>query len=137
MAPTLSVDHGGLSLTPANLEATIRWYTSKLDFVVERRFETHGISFPFIANQEIRVELVGAASHACSAPVSDIALREQAPRMPFLAHRSCSHADRGASTVSHHVDEVESGLLMSILDARAPTASRARPGPNSHERAAV
>jgi catechol 2,3-dioxygenase-like lactoylglutathione lyase family enzyme len=81
VAPTLSLEHVGLSLTPANLEATIRWYTSKLDFVVERRFETHGISFPFIAHQEIRIELVGAASHACSAPVSDIARSHDSERL--------------------------------------------------------
>jgi hypothetical protein len=53
-----------LSLTAANLKATIGWYTSKLDYTVERRFDPHGISLAFIARQEIRIDQVGAASTA-------------------------------------------------------------------------
>jgi catechol 2,3-dioxygenase-like lactoylglutathione lyase family enzyme len=81
MPLTFSLDHAGLSLTAANLDATIRWYTSKLDFVVERRFETRGISFAFITHQGIRIELVGAASNSRHAPINDIAASHDSERL--------------------------------------------------------
>ena len=81
MALTYSLDHLGLSVTAADLDATVRWYTSKLDFVVERRFETHGIPIAFIARQDLRIELVGAASHVRSAPVSDVATSHDSERL--------------------------------------------------------
>jgi catechol 2,3-dioxygenase-like lactoylglutathione lyase family enzyme len=81
MAFSLSLDHVGLSVTAANLHATIRWYTSKLDFVVERRFDTHGISLAFLTHQGIEIELVGAAPIGHDVPVSDIAASHDVERL--------------------------------------------------------
>ena len=83
MPLTFSVDHVGISLTAVNLEATIEWYTSKLDFVIERRFETHGISFAFIARDDFRIELVGAASDH-QVPVTSIATSHSTERLHHL-----------------------------------------------------
>ena len=93
---TFSLDHVGLSLTAANLDATIRWYTSKLDFVVERRFETHGISIAFISHQDIRIELVGAASSAGNAPVNDVAATHDSERL----HHFCLAVEDLKSTLA-------------------------------------
>src|SRR5438046_2517241 len=84
MPVTFCLDHVDLSLTAANLDATIGWYTSKLDFVVERRFKTHGISFAFIIHQDLRIELVAAASNSRHAPVDDIAASHDSERLHHL-----------------------------------------------------
>jgi catechol 2,3-dioxygenase-like lactoylglutathione lyase family enzyme len=122
MSLTFSLDHVGLSLTAANLDATIHWYTSKLDFVVERRFETHGISFAFITHQHIRIELVGAASNARNAPVDDIAVSHDFERL----HHFCLAVEdleatlavlheRGVHPINEPMDVAEIGQRVAFI----------------------
>lgn len=65
-------DHVGLSLTSDHLDTTIDWYTNKLGFTVDQRFEVHGTTFVFLASKDIKIELLAAASHRQEATVENI-----------------------------------------------------------------
>jgi catechol 2,3-dioxygenase-like lactoylglutathione lyase family enzyme len=71
MPQTFSHDHVGISLTPDDLDATIEWYATKLDFTVARRFETHGKTFAFITNGDVEIELMATASEPNGAAAVD------------------------------------------------------------------
>ncbi|WP_149257328.1 VOC family protein [Actinomadura sp. K4S16] len=71
MSISLSHDHVGITLTPEDLDATIAWYSRTLGFTVERRFETHGMTFAFLVHGDVRIELMAVASDR-RAPAGDI-----------------------------------------------------------------
>jgi catechol 2,3-dioxygenase-like lactoylglutathione lyase family enzyme len=72
MPHTFTHDHVGLSLTSDHLDATVDWYTSKLGFAIDQRFEVHGTTFVFLASNDIKIELLAAASHHQEATVKNI-----------------------------------------------------------------
>jgi 4-hydroxyphenylpyruvate dioxygenase-like putative hemolysin len=72
MPHTFTHDHVGITLTPDDLDATIDWYMSKLDFTLARRFDTHGITFAFITNGNVKIELMSAASRSQQASTDNI-----------------------------------------------------------------
>jgi predicted enzyme related to lactoylglutathione lyase len=96
MSLTFTHDHLGLSVTVDDVEATIQWYTSKLDFAVEQRFESHGTSFVFVTHGDIKIELIGAASNRGQAPVDDIV----ASLDPARVHHVCMAVDDLDATLS-------------------------------------
>src|SRR3954465_15995604 len=96
MAPAFSLDHIGLSLQAANLDATIDWYASTLGFAVERRFEVNGTNFAFITHDELRIELVAAASSPHAPPATDIASSHTSERL----HHLCLAVDDLERTLS-------------------------------------
>jgi catechol 2,3-dioxygenase-like lactoylglutathione lyase family enzyme len=72
MPQTLTQDHVSITLTPDDLDATIDWYTSKLDFTLAQRFDAHGITFAFITNGNVKIELMSAASSTQAASIDNI-----------------------------------------------------------------
>jgi len=72
MPHTFAHDHIGITLTPGDLDATVDWYASKLDFTLERRFDAHGITFAFITNGNVKIELMSAASRRKGVSIDNI-----------------------------------------------------------------
>jgi catechol 2,3-dioxygenase-like lactoylglutathione lyase family enzyme len=72
MPHTFTHDHVGITLTPDDLDATIDWYASKLDFTLAQRYDTHGITFAFITNGNVKIELMSAASRTQGASTDNI-----------------------------------------------------------------
>jgi predicted enzyme related to lactoylglutathione lyase len=62
MSISFSHDHVGFSVTADDLDATIEWYSSKLGFSVDQRFESHGTTFVFIVSGDVKIELMAGAS---------------------------------------------------------------------------
>ncbi|MFI0444069.1 VOC family protein [Actinomadura sp. 6N118] len=62
MSISFSHDHVGLSVTAEDLDATIEWYTSKLGFTVDQRFDSHATTFVFIVSGDVKIELMAGAS---------------------------------------------------------------------------
>lgn len=96
MSLTFTRAHVGLSVTADDVEATIQWYTSKLDFAVEQRFESHGTSFVFVTHGDIKIELLGGASNRRQAPVDDIV----ASLDPARLHHFCMAVEDLDATLS-------------------------------------
>jgi catechol 2,3-dioxygenase-like lactoylglutathione lyase family enzyme len=71
MSLSFSHDHVGLSVTPEDLDTTIDWYSSKLGFTVDQRFDSHGTTFVFIVNGAVKIELLAGASNR-QAPTHDV-----------------------------------------------------------------
>ncbi|HEY2650796.1 MAG TPA: VOC family protein [Solirubrobacteraceae bacterium] len=72
MPNTFTHDHVGITLTRDDLDATIDWYTSKLDFTLAHRYDTHGITFPFVTNGNVKIEFMSAATRSQEASIDNI-----------------------------------------------------------------
>lgn len=72
MTFTFSHDHVGITVTGADLDATIAWYARTLGFTVEQRFTAHGTTFVFLVSGEVRIELLAGASDRGGAPTDDV-----------------------------------------------------------------
>ena len=62
MTITLRHDHVGITLDPDHLDATIVWYSEKLDFAVVDQLSAHGSVSTFIANGSTRIKLIAAGA---------------------------------------------------------------------------
>jgi catechol 2,3-dioxygenase-like lactoylglutathione lyase family enzyme len=62
MSISFSHDHVGISVTPEDLDATIEWYSGKLGFTVDQRFDSHGTTFVYIVSGDVKIELLAGAS---------------------------------------------------------------------------
>jgi catechol 2,3-dioxygenase-like lactoylglutathione lyase family enzyme len=51
-------DHVGITVAPEHLDATLAWYTDKLDFSVVEQFDLGGPTLTFIANGDAKIELL-------------------------------------------------------------------------------
>ncbi|WP_158563929.1 VOC family protein [Jiangella anatolica] len=60
---SISHDHVGISVTAEDLDATIAWYSGTLGFTVDQRFDSHGTSFVYLVNGDVKIELVAGASN--------------------------------------------------------------------------
>jgi len=64
-------DHVGITVTPEDLDTTIEWYSGKLGFTVDQKFESHGTTFVYLVAGDVKIELLaGASDHG--APVSNV-----------------------------------------------------------------
>ena len=72
MPHTFTHDHVGITLTRDDLDATIDWYTSKLDFTLANRYDTHGITFAFVTNGNVKIEFMSAATRPQEASIDNI-----------------------------------------------------------------
>jgi catechol 2,3-dioxygenase-like lactoylglutathione lyase family enzyme len=71
MSISFSHDHVGLSVTAEDLGATIEWYSSKLGFAIDQRFDSHGTTFVFLLSGDVKIELMAGASSR-QAPTEDV-----------------------------------------------------------------
>jgi catechol 2,3-dioxygenase-like lactoylglutathione lyase family enzyme len=100
MPQTLTQDHVSITLTPDDLDATIDWYTSKLDFTLAQRFDAHGITFAFITNGNVKIELMSAASRTQAASIDNIF----ATFDPARLHHICLAVEDLDTTLSQLAD---------------------------------
>src|SRR6476620_8502286 len=106
MPHTFTHDHVGITLTPDDLAATIDWYASKLDFTLARRFDAHGITFAFITNGNVKIELMSAASRSQGASIENIF----ATFDPGRLHHICLAVEDLDTTLSQLADRDVSPL---------------------------
>jgi methylmalonyl-CoA epimerase len=64
-------DHVGISVT--DVDAAVEWYSQMLDFGIEHRFETHGLTIAFLAHGDAKLELLGGGATESSPAVTDVA----------------------------------------------------------------
>lgn len=72
MPHTFTHDHVGITLTRNDLDATIDWYTGKLDFTLANRYDTDGITFAFVTNGNVKSEFMSAATRSQEASIDNI-----------------------------------------------------------------
>ena len=122
MPHTFTQDHIGITLTPDNLDATIDWYSSNLDFTLAQRYHTHGITFAFITNGNVKIELMSAASRTQGASIDNIF----ATFDPERVHHIClavedldatlsQLADRGVPALGEPMDVPEIGQRLGFI----------------------
>ena len=59
---SFSHDHVGFSVTAEDLDATIDWYSNKFGLTIDKRFESHDITFVFLVRGDVKIELMAGAS---------------------------------------------------------------------------
>jgi catechol 2,3-dioxygenase-like lactoylglutathione lyase family enzyme len=96
MPATFSHDHVGISVTPEDLDATIQWYASKLGFVLDQRFDSHGTTFAFIVSGDVKIELLAGASNRREARTDNVF----ASMNPERLHHFCLAVEDLDTTVS-------------------------------------
>jgi methylmalonyl-CoA epimerase len=87
MPITLRNDHIGISVT--DVDATIHWYTEKLDFEVEQRFCANHLSFAFLTRDTIKLEILSGATTNETPEITDIV----ASLNPARVHHFCIAVD--------------------------------------------
>jgi catechol 2,3-dioxygenase-like lactoylglutathione lyase family enzyme len=96
MTITFSHDHVGISVTPEDLDATIQWYASKLGFVLDQRFDSHGTTFAFIVSGDAKIELLAGASNRREARTDNVLTSMDPERL----HHFCLAVEDLDTTVS-------------------------------------
>ena len=101
-------------MIPDDLDDTLDWYSSKLDFAVDRRFVVYGTTFAFIVSGGVKIELVADASRRDEAPAGDLL----ASLDPERLHHFCISVEDLDATVSRLRDrDVE--LIAGPMDVPA------------------
>lgn len=83
MSVSFSHDHVGISVTAEDLDATIEWYSSKLGFTADQRFDSHGMTFVFLRNGNAKIELMAGAAIR-QAPTDDVLTSMDPSRLHHL-----------------------------------------------------
>src|SRR5213592_832505 len=94
----LKQDHVGLS--SIDIDAAVDWYTSVLDFTVERRFEAGGMTFAFLVNDNVKLELMHTARENVQPEVTDV--------HASLTHERLHHLCVAVDDVDAAVEELRS-----------------------------
>jgi catechol 2,3-dioxygenase-like lactoylglutathione lyase family enzyme len=97
MTIAFSHDHVGISVTPEDLDATLYWYATKLGFVLDQRFESHGTTFAFIVGGDVRIELLAGASSRRDARTDNVLTSMDPERL----HHFCLAVQDLDATVAH------------------------------------
>lgn len=95
MSISFSHDHIGISVTSDDLDTTVEWYSSKLGFTVDRRFDSHGTTFVYIVSGDVKIELLAGASNR-QAPTDDVLTSMDPSRL----HHFCIAVEDLDATVS-------------------------------------
>ncbi|GAA0591864.1 hypothetical protein HPO96_05270 [Kribbella sandramycini] len=99
MTLSISQDHIGIVLLEDDLEPTIAWYTEVFGFEVVRRTEGFGQIYVFLANNDIRIELLTGAT--TRQPKSDDVFTTLDPSR---YHHLCFAVDDLDAAVAHLAD---------------------------------
>jgi len=81
---TLTFKNGHVGISVTDVEATIEWYTEKLDFVVEQRFSAHNHSFAFLTHEDVKLEILGGATSNETPAITDIVASLNPARLHHL-----------------------------------------------------
>jgi len=82
---TLTFKNGHVGISVTDVEATIEWYTDKLDFVVEQRFCVNNHMFAFLTHGDVKLEILGGATTNETPAITDIV----ASLNPARLHHFC------------------------------------------------
>ena len=103
MTLSFTHDHVGITVRPEDLDATIAWYSDKLGFGVEKRFDSHGTTFVYLVSSDVKIELVAGAADR-QEPTTDV-LKSMA--LSRLHHFCIAVADLGAAVAHLRALDVE------------------------------
>jgi catechol 2,3-dioxygenase-like lactoylglutathione lyase family enzyme len=81
MSFTFSHDHVGITVTPDDLDATIAWYSRNLGFTVDKRFQSHGMTFVYLTAGDAKIELRAGASDRGGAPADNVLMSMDPSRL--------------------------------------------------------
>ncbi len=81
---TLTLKNGHIGISVTDVEATIEWYTEKLDFVVEQRFSVNNLSFAFLTHEDVKLEILGGATTNETPAITDIVASLNPARLHHL-----------------------------------------------------
>ena len=84
MTFAFSHDHVGITVTPADLDATIAWYSRHLGFTVDQRFESHGTALVYLTAGDVKIELLAGASNRGRAPAGNVLTSMDPSRLHHL-----------------------------------------------------
>jgi catechol 2,3-dioxygenase-like lactoylglutathione lyase family enzyme len=81
---TLTLKNGHIGISVTDVEATIEWYTEKLDFVAEQRFSVNNLSFAFLTHEDVKLEILGGATTNETPAITDIVASLNPARLHHL-----------------------------------------------------
>ena len=118
MTIRISHEHVGLSAAPEDLDATLEWYSSRLGFTVEEQFESHGTTFTFLVNGDVRIEVMTGASRR------QPAVRDVFSSMdPARLHHFCLAVD-DLDNLGNIIELTEPGTRTTDRRTHAPTSDQ-------------
>ena len=84
MTFAFSHDHVGITVTPADLEATIAWYSRHLGFTLGQRLESHGTALVYLTASDAKIELLAGAPDRGAAPAGNVLTSMNPSRLHHL-----------------------------------------------------
>lgn len=138
MAISVTHDHVGFSVLPADLDNTIDWYAKAFGFAVERRFESHGMVFAFLVSGDAKIELMAVATTR-PAPAADVFDSMDPARLHHLClavddldAAVAELADQGVGLIGGPMDIAEIGQRIAFVpDNLGNIIELAQPGTRS------
>jgi len=117
-------DHVGISVIA--VDAAVEWYSQRLDFIMQRRFETHGLTIAFLTHGNAKLELLGGGATESSPAVTDVADSLNPARL----HHFCIAVDdldatleelrtRGVTTLGEPFDVPPIGQRVAFINDNA------------------
>jgi len=84
MTFAFSHDHVGITVTPADLDATIAWYSRHLGFTLGQRLKSHGTALAYLTAGDARIELLAGAPDRGGAPAGNVLTSMDPSRLHHL-----------------------------------------------------
>jgi len=84
MTFAFSHDHVGITVTPADLDATIAWYSHHLGFTLGQRLKSHGTALAYLTAGDARIELLAGAPDRGGAPAGNVLTSMNPSRLHHL-----------------------------------------------------
>src|SRR5580765_776481 len=94
MTIAFSHDHVGITVTPADPDAAIAWYSRHLGFTLGQRLESHGTALACLTASDARIEVLAGAPDRGGAPAGNV-LTSMDPSRPH--HLCLAAADLDAA----------------------------------------
>ena len=70
---TLNLSHDRVALRVVDYDAAIAWYTTKLDFTVDREWPFGDMRLAYLSNGTVKVEILGGSEAELQVPPTDLA----------------------------------------------------------------
>ena len=130
MTFAFSHDHVGITVTPADLDATIAWYSRNLGFTVDQRLESHGTALVYLTAGDAKIELLAGASNRGRAPAGNVLTSMDPSRLHHLC-LAVADLDAAVSRLLELDVPLTGGPCRSPKPASASRSSPTTPAPSS------